>query len=330
MCGIVAYIGQKQACPIILNGLKRLEYRGYDSAGVALYREGNIQVTKSKGKVALLEEALSAVNTEATVGIGHTRWATHGEPSTINAHPHYSGNKSLAIIHNGIIENYASLKKQLQQNGHVFESKTDTEVLIHLIEDIQVQEKVSIEEAVRIALNEVVGAYAIVVLSKEDPNKLIAAKKGSPLVIGIGEQGDYYLASDATPIIDYTKNVVYLEEEEIAVVSLNEGLHIKTIKNQEKTPYVQKLEMELEAIEKGGYDHFMLKEIYEQPRSIKDTMRGRVHLDKGLIALGGIRDYERALANARRIIFVACGTSWHAGLVAEYLFEDLCRIPVEV
>lgn len=330
MCGIVAYIGQKQACPIILNGLKRLEYRGYDSAGVALYREGNIQVTKSKGKVALLEEALSAVNTEATVGIGHTRWATHGEPSTINAHPHYSGNKSLAIIHNGIIENYASLKKQLQQNGHVFESKTDTEVLIHLIDDIQVQEKVSIEEAVRIALNEVVGAYAIVVLSKEDPNKLIAAKKGSPLVIGIGEQGDYYLASDATPIIDYTKNVVYLEEEEIAVVSLNEGLHIKTIKNQEKTPYVQKLEMELEAIEKGGYDHFMLKEIYEQPRSIKDTMRGRVHLDKGLIALGGIRDYERALANARRIIFVACGTSWHAGLVAEYLFEDLCRIPVEV
>lgn len=330
MCGIVAYIGQKQACPIILNGLKRLEYRGYDSAGIALYREGNIQVTKSKGKVALLEEALSAVNTEATVGIGHTRWATHGEPSTINAHPHYSGNKSLAIIHNGIIENYASLKKQLQQNGHVFESKTDTEVLIHLIEDIQVQEKVSIEEAVRIALNEVVGAYAIVVLSKEDPNKLIAAKKGSPLVIGIGEQGEYYLASDATPIIDYTKNVVYLEEEEIAVVSLNEGLHIKTIKNQEKTPYVQKLEMELEAIEKGGYDHFMLKEIYEQPRSIKDTMRGRVHLDKGLIALGGIRDYERALANARRIIFVACGTSWHAGLVAEYLFEDLCRIPVEV
>ena len=330
MCGIVAYLGQKQACPIILAGLKRLEYRGYDSAGIALYHNNQVQVTKSKGKVSLLEEALVGVNTEATVGIGHTRWATHGEPSTVNAHPHYSGNKSMAIIHNGIIENYASLKQQLQQNGHVFESATDTEVLIHLIEDIQKEEKVDLEEAVRIALNEVVGAYAIVILSKDDPSKLIAAKKGSPLVIGVGDQGDYYLASDATPIIDYTKNVVYLEEEEIAVVSLTEGLSIKTIKNQKKTPYVQKLEMELEAIEKGGYDHFMLKEIYEQPRSIMDTMRGRVHLDKGLIALGGIRDYERALSNAKRIIIVACGTSWHAGLVAEYLFEELTRIPVEV
>ena len=330
MCGIVAYLGQKQACPIILAGLKRLEYRGYDSAGIALYHNNQVQVTKSKGKVSLLEEALVGVNTEATVGIGHTRWATHGEPSTVNAHPHYSGNKSMAIIHNGIIENYASLKQQLQQNGHVFESATDTEVLIHLIEDIQKEEKVDLEEAVRIALNEVVGAYAIVILSKDDPSKLIAAKKGSPLVIGVGDQGDYYLASDATPIIDYTKNVVYLEEEEIAVVSLTEGLSIKTIKNQKKTPYVQKLEMELEAIEKGGYDHFMLKEIYEQPRSIMDNMRGRVHLDKGLIALGGIRDYERALSNAKRIIIVACGTSWHAGLVAEYLFEELTRIPVEV
>lgn len=330
MCGIVAYLGQKQACPIILAGLKRLEYRGYDSAGIALYHNNQVQVTKSKGKVSLLEEALVGVNTEATVGIGHTRWATHGEPSTVNAHPHYSGNKSMAIIHNGIIENYASLKQQLQQNGHVFESATDTEVLIHLIEDIQKEENVDLEEAVRIALNEVVGAYAIVILSKDDPSKLIAAKKGSPLVIGVGDQGDYYLASDATPIIDYTKNVVYLEEEEIAVVSLTDGLSIKTIKNQKKTPYVQKLEMELEAIEKGGYDHFMLKEIYEQPRSIMDTMRGRVHLDKGLIALGGIRDYERALSNAKRIIIVACGTSWHAGLVAEYLFEELTRIPVEV
>ncbi|TXC78972.1 glutamine--fructose-6-phosphate transaminase (isomerizing) [Luteibaculum oceani] len=330
MCGIVAYVGQKQACPIIINGLKRLEYRGYDSAGVALYKDGVIDVTKSKGKVALLQEALEGKDTNATVGIGHTRWATHGEPSTVNAHPHYSGDKKLAIIHNGIIENYASLRQELMARGHKFESKTDTEVLIHLIEDIQANEKVDIVEAVRIALNEVVGAYAIVVLSKDNPDMLIAAKKGSPLVVGIGEQGDFYLASDATPIIDYTKNVVYLEEEEIAVASLKDGLSIKTIKNQQKTPYVQKLEMELEAIEKGGYDHFMLKEIYEQPKSIKDTMRGRIHLDKGLIALGGIRDYERALANARRIIFVACGTSWHAGLVAEYLFEELTRIPVEV
>ncbi|MGB0165663.1 MAG: glutamine--fructose-6-phosphate transaminase (isomerizing) [Luteibaculum sp.] len=330
MCGIVAYLGREKATPIILNGLKRLEYRGYDSAGIALFQNEDIEVIKSKGKVSLLEEKLKEKEHTATVGIGHTRWATHGEPSTVNAHPHYSGDKKLAIIHNGIIENYSSLKKQLVQNGHVFESKTDTEVLIHLIEDIQKNEKVNLEEAVRIALNEVVGAYAIVIISKDEPNKLIAAKKGSPLVIGVGEQGDFYLASDATPIIDYTKNVVYLEEEEIAVVSLSEGLSIKTIRNQEKTPYVQKLEMELEAIEKGGYDHFMLKEIYEQPRSIKDSMRGRIQLPQGLISLGGIKDYERAIANARRIIFVACGTSWHAGLVAEYIFEELTRIPVEV
>ncbi len=330
MCGIVAYIGKKQACPIIINGLKRLEYRGYDSAGVALYQNQEIEIVKSKGKVSLLEDKLAKTNTEATIGIGHTRWATHGEPSTVNAHPHYSGTKRLAIIHNGIIENYAALKQELKQRGHVFESQTDTEVLVHLIEDIQQKEKVGIAEAVRIALSEVVGAYAIVVLSRDEPDKLVAARKGSPLVIGIGEQGDYYLASDATPIIDHTKNVVYLEEEEIATVSLTDGLTLKTIGNQKKLPYIQELEMELEAIEKGGYDHFMLKEIYEQPRSIKDSMRGRVHLNKGMITMGGLRDYERALANANRIIFVACGTSWHAGLVAEYIFEELCRIPVEV
>ncbi|HET6245415.1 MAG: glutamine--fructose-6-phosphate transaminase (isomerizing) [Bacteroidetes bacterium] len=328
MCGIVAYIGGKQAYPILIKGLQRLEYRGYDSAGVAMINS-ELLVYKCKGKVSDLEDFINGKNTSGTIGIGHTRWATHGAPNDVNAHPHHSESKNLVMIHNGIIENYSSLKKEMIKRGHHFLSDTDTEVLIHLIEDIQVNEKVDLFEAVRIALNEVIGAYAIVLLSKDNPNQLIAAKKGSPLVIGIGAD-EYFLASDATPIIEHTKNVVYLEDEEIAVIQRGADLRIVNIKNQVKTPYIQELEMKLEAIEKGGYEHFMLKEIYEQPRSILDSMRGRLNLEKGIVALGGIADYEKKMVNAKRIIIVACGTSWHAGLVAEYLIEDLARIPVEV
>jgi len=328
MCGIVAYIGNKEAYPILIKGLHRLEYRGYDSAGIALFN-GDLNVYKCKGKVADLEKYISTKNVSGTIGIGHTRWATHGVPNDVNAHPHYSESKKLVIIHNGIIENYGSLKEELKKRGHHFESDTDTEVLIHLIEDIQNNEKVKLGEAVRIALNQVIGAYAIVVLSKDQKDELIAAKKGSPLVIGVGT-GEFYVASDATPIVEYTKNVVYLEDEEIAIIKRNGELKVKTIRNKEKTPYIQQLEVNLEAIEKGGYDHFMLKEIYEQPRSIRDCMRGRLNSDKGVVLLGGIKDYEQKFVNAKRIIFVACGTSWHAGLVGEYLFEDLARIPVEV
>lgn len=328
MCGIVGYIGKKEAYPILIKGLHRLEYRGYDSAGIALLN-GELNVYKCKGKVSDLEAFAEGKSKHGTAGIGHTRWATHGVPNDVNAHPHYSETKNMVIIHNGIIENYAPLKAELKKRGHNFTSDTDTEVLIHLIEDIKKNARVDLEEAVRIALNEVIGAYAIVVMSKEDPDALIAAKKGSPLVIGIG-QDEYFLASDATPIVEYTKNVVYLEDEEIAFIPRKGELKIKTIKNKTKTPYIQELEMKLEALEKGGYDHFMLKEIYEQPRSIKDSMRGRVNATKGIVNLGGIVEYEQKFLNAKRIIFVACGTSWHAGLVAEYLFEDLARIPVEV
>lgn len=328
MCGIVAYIGNKEAYPILIKGLHRLEYRGYDSAGVAMLNS-KLNVYKCKGKVADLEHFISKKDTHGTIGIGHTRWATHGAPTDANAHPHYSQTKNLVIIHNGIIENYATLKKELQKRGHKFLSDTDTEVLVHLIEDIQKNEKVSLAEAVRQALNEVIGAYAIVVLSKNNPDELIAAKKSSPLVIGIGK-GEYFVASDATPIIEYTKNVVYLEDEEIAVIPRKGKLQIKTIFNKVKPPYIQELEMKLEALEKGGYPHFMLKEIYEQPRSIRDSLRGRLVAKEGKVRLGGIKDYEQKMVNAKRIIFVACGTSWHAGLVGEYLFEDLARIPVEV
>ncbi len=328
MCGIVGYIGYKAACPILLNGLKRLEYRGYDSAGIALLN-GGLHVYKSKGKVADLESSLLNKNIEGTVGIAHTRWATHGEPNDLNAHPHYSASKNIAIIHNGIIENYNSLKAELVNRGYEFNSDTDTEVLVYLIEDIQKNENVGLYEATRIALNQVIGAYAIVLISKSEPDILVAARKGSPLVIGIGEE-DYYIASDASPIIEYTRQVVYLEEEEIALVGLKKRLEIKTIKNEQKTPYIQKLEMNLSAIEKGGFEHFMLKEIYEQPRSIRDSYRGRLSLDKGIVSLGGIKDYEQKLVNAKRIIIIACGTSWHAGMVGEYLFEDLARVPVEV
>jgi glucosamine--fructose-6-phosphate aminotransferase (isomerizing) len=328
MCGIVAYLGPKQAYPVLIKGLKRLEYRGYDSAGIALLN-GGLQMHKTKGKVSDLEFYLKGKDLNGTIGIAHTRWATHGEPNQVNAHPHFSQSESLAIIHNGIIENYSSLREELISRGYTFNSETDTEVLINLIEDIQSNEGVVLDEAVRIALNQVIGAYAIVVLSREHPNTLICARKGSPLVIGIGKD-DFYIASDATPIIEYTKDVVYLEDEEVAIVTRNEELKIKSIKNKEKTPYVQQLEWNLHELEKGGYDHFMLKEIYEQPRSIKDSMRGRLNAIKGIVSLGGVKDYEQKMLKAKRIIIVACGTSWHAGLVGEYLFEDIARISVEV
>ncbi len=330
MCGIVAYIGKKEAYPIILKGLKRLEYRGYDSAGIALLNNGEINLYKRQGKVSNLEEFAADKNINGNSGIGHTRWATHGAPNDVNAHPHYSSDGSIALIHNGIIENYDSLRKELINHGYVFKSETDTEVLVHLIDDIRKNEKISIAEAVRHALQNVVGAYAIVVISKDNPNQLVAARKSSPLVVGISNEGDFYLASDATPIVEYTKRVVYLEDEEIAVVDLNEGLKIVNIGNQEITPYVQQLQLELEALEKGGYEHFMLKEIHEQPRSINDCFRGRLNADEAWVSLGGIKEYEQKMINAKRIVMVACGTSWHACLVGEYLLEDLARINVEV
>jgi len=330
MCGIVGYIGKNDAYPILIKGLKRLEYRGYDSSGVAIVNKGELKVFKKKGKVVELEEFVKTQDNSGNIGIGHTRWATHGEPNDRNAHPHFSGDHNLAIIHNGIIENYAIIKEELSKRGHQFTSDTDTEVLIHFIEEIQKNEKVDLLEAVRIALSEVHGAYAIVIISKDDPDTLIAARKSSPLVIGIAENDEYYIASDASPIIEYTKNVVYLEDGEIAVLNRKTGLKIKNIENEDKTPYIQELELHLEALEKGGFEHFMLKEIYEQPRSIRDCMRGRLNVSTGEVSLGGIKDYEEKLANAKRIIFVACGTSWHAGLVGEYLFEEFARIPVEV
>ena len=330
MCGIVAYIGKKEAYPIVLKGLKRLEYRGYDSAGIALLNEGQVNLYKRQGKVSNLEEYAANMDLGGHAGIGHTRWATHGAPNDVNAHPHPSTEGDLVLIHNGIIENYDVLRKELTKHGYIFRSETDTEVLVHLIDDIRKNEKVDLAEAVRLALHSVVGAYAIVVMSKDKPNQLVAARKSSPLVVGIGTENDFYLASDATPIVEYTKRVVYLEDEEIAVVDLVEGLKIFNIKNQEKTPYIQQLEMQLEALEKGGYEHFMLKEINEQPRSIKDCFRGRLNAEEGWVSLGGIKDYEQKMINAQRIIMVACGTSWHACLVGEYLFEDLARINVEV
>jgi glucosamine--fructose-6-phosphate aminotransferase (isomerizing) len=329
MCGIVGYIGKKEAYPILVKGLKRLEYRGYDSAGVALLNEKGIEIYKKQGKVVQMERVIPAEHPKANLGIGHTRWATHGVPSDENSHPHYSQSKKIAIIHNGIIENYASIKSGLEKRGYTFKSDTDTEVLVNLIEEVLIHEKVSIDEAVRIALNQVVGAYAIAVIEEGNHGQIVVAKKGSPLVIGVGE-GEYYIASDATPFIEYTKQAVYLEEEELAILSLKDGLKLKNITNEVKIPYVQELALELESIEKGGYEHFMLKEINEQPKSIFDTLRGRLLVDKGTIQLGGFNEYEKKFLGADRIIIVACGTSWHAGLVAEYLIEDLARIPVEV
>lgn len=330
MCGIVAYIGHKEAYPIILKGLKRLEYRGYDSAGIAINNEDGLNIYKKQGKVANLEEYVSTRNTSGTVGIGHTRWATHGEPNDINAHPHASQSGDIAMIHNGIIENYDALKRELLTKGYTFKSDTDTEVLCYLIDDIRSKTGQNLGESVRLALQQVVGAYAIVVISKNDPDVLIAARKSSPLVVGIGTEGDFYLASDATPIVEYTKQVVYMNDDEIAVVKMGEGLKLYSIDDVEKTPYIQELELHLEALEKGGYEHFMLKEIHEQPRSIEDCFRGRLNAEKGWVALGGIKDFEKKIINAPRVIMIACGTSWHACLVGEYLFEDLARINVEV
>lgn len=327
MCGIVAYIGQREAYPIVLKGLKRLEYRGYDSAGVALINNG-LQVYKKKGKVAELESHVNGKDMRGHIAIGHTRWATHGEPSDRNSHPHVSGNGKLSMIHNGIIENYAQLKQELLNQGHIFKSDTDTEVLIHFIEEIQKSNHCTLEEALRIALKRVVGAYVIVIIDEDNPDTLIAARKGSPLVIGVGK-GEHFLASDASPIVEYTKEVVYVNDYEIAIIKADE-LILKNISNERQTPYIQKLDIELAAIEKGGYDHFMLKEIFEQPQTIFDSLRGRLDAKNGTLTIGGIREHAEMLSKAKRIIIVACGTSWHAGLVAEYMIEELCRIPVEV
>jgi len=328
MCGIVGYIGFREAWPIVLKGLKRLEYRGYDSAGIALIDNENLNIYKKAGKVKELEDFSVDKNLKGSIGMGHTRWATHGAPSDRNSHPHTSQKGNLSIIHNGIIENYATLKEELISRGHNFSSDTDTEVLIHLIEDIYQNNQTDLTEAVRLALNEVTGAYAIVIMDEENPNQLIAARKGSPMVIGVG-QGEYFIASDATPIVEYTKNVIYLNDNEIAFLKRDE-LEIKRLDNVIQTPYIQELELKLEMLEKGGYEHFMLKEIYEQPRSIRDCMRGRIYPEEGKVQLGGIKEFADKLKNIDRIIIVACGTSWHAGLVGEYLIEEYARIPVEV
>jgi len=330
MCGIVAYTGCKEAYPILIKGLKRLEYRGYDSAGVSLAQNGTLSTYKQKGSVDQLDEFCMSKDRSGKTGIGHTRWATHGEPSTTNAHPHLSSDGRISIIHNGIIENYVYLREELTKRGYQFQSETDTEVLAHLIEDIYKNEGCSLEEAVRIALKNVVGAYALAILSADEPDQLILAKKGSPLLIGIGNN-EYFIGSDGSPIVEYTRKVVYLEDGDVAVVSPQKGLTIKNIDDETtKRPYLQKLELNLEQLEKGGFEHFMLKEIFEQPRAIKDSMRGRLNVKKDIVELGGIREYEQKMLNARRIIIVACGTSWHAGTVGEYLFESIVRIPVEV
>ncbi|MDC7995189.1 glutamine--fructose-6-phosphate transaminase (isomerizing) [Altibacter sp. HG106] len=331
MCGIVGYIGNREAYPIILNGLKRLEYRGYDSAGVALYDGNDIQLSKTQGKVADLEEKVAKeIETKGTLGIGHTRWATHGVPNDVNSHPHYSNSGDLVIIHNGIIENYASIKKELSNRGYTFTSDTDTEVLVNLIEEIKKQENVKLGKAVQIALNQVVGAYAIAVFDRKKPDEIVVAKLGSPLAIGIGDN-EFFVASDATPFIEFTNNAIYLEDEEMAIVRRNKEVKVRKIKDDRLVdPYIQELKLNLEQIEKGGYEHFMLKEIYEQPSVIKDTYRGRLLASQGIVKLGGLEDHIQKFTHADRIIIVACGTSWHAGLVAEYIFEDLARIPVEV
>jgi glucosamine--fructose-6-phosphate aminotransferase (isomerizing) len=329
MCGIVAYLGRRESAPVVLKGLKRLEYRGYDSSGVAVIDPvQGMKIFKKKGKVADLEVELKKESFSANVAIGHTRWATHGEPNDVNAHPHLSNSGRISLVHNGIIENYNALKQMLISKGYIFSSQTDTEVLVNFIEQVQLSGNYPLEEAVRVALTEVVGAYALVIMDRENPNQLIGARKGSPLVIGVGKD-EYFFASDATPIIEYTKEVVYLDDLEIALVSEN-GLEIRNLQNEASDPRIQTVDLELEAIEKGGYDHFMLKEIFEQPRSIADCLRGRVNAEEALIQLGGLRDYLGKLAKAKRIVFVACGTSWHAGLVGEYLFEELARINVEV
>lgn len=328
MCGIVGYTGPREAYPIILKGLKRLEYRGYDSTGVALQNGTGLNIYKKKGKVAELEESIVGKKLHAHAGIGHTRWATHGEPSDCNAHPHLSASGKLAMIHNGIIENYASLKNELINKGYEFKSDTDTEVLLNFIEEIKTNNDCSLEEAVRVALKRVVGAYVILLMDEADPETIIAARKGSPLVIGIGK-GEHFLGSDASPMLEYTKEVVYVNDYELAIIRPDE-LILKNLGNEKLTPYVQKLDMELAAIEKGGYDHFMLKEIFDQPQTIHDCLRGRLDAEAGTITMSGIQQYAEQILKARRIVIIACGTSWHAGLVSEYIFEELCRINVEV
>ena len=329
MCGIVAYVGSKNAVPFLIGGLKRLEYRGYDSAGIAIINDDKLLVYKTKGKVVDLENHIKDKKTESSIGMAHTRWATHGEPNQINAHPHYSSSKNLALIHNGIIENYDVIRTKLESEGVEFTSDTDTEVLIQLIEYIYENKEKDLYAAVKMALSQVEGAYAIVVMEQNNPDTLIAARKGSPLVIGIGEN-EHFIASDATPIIEFTKKVVYINDQEVVLINRGEKMIIETINDISITPEIQELEMSLDQLEKGGYDHFMLKEIHEQPRSILDSMRGRLNLEKGQVHLGGISEYFQKLLNADRIIIVACGTSWHAGLVGEYLIEDLARVSVEV
>jgi len=331
MCGIVGYIGHREAYPVILKGLQRLEYRGYDSAGIALYDGNNIMLSKTKGKVSDLEDKIAtAMPTAGTLGIGHTRWATHGEPNDVNSHPHYSNSGDLVIIHNGIIENYESLKKELTARGYTFTSDTDTEVLVNLIEDVKKNDNLKLGKAVQIALNQVVGAYAIAVFDRTKPNEIVVARLGSPLAIGIGE-GEFFIASDASPFIEYTKNAIYLEDEEMAIIRRDKEVKIRKITDDALVdPYVQRLQINLEQIEKGGYEHFMLKEIYEQPSAILDTFRGRLLSNQAIIKMSGVEDNMKKFLNADRMIIVACGTSWHAGLVAEYIFEDLARIPVEV
>ena len=329
MCGIVGYIGKRDAYPILIKGLQRLEYRGYDSAGVALFN-GNLSIYKKEGKVKDLEGFVKTLDVSGSLGIGHTRWATHGEPNDTNAHPHISMSGNITLIHNGIIENYASLKETLVGKGYVFHSETDTEVLVNWIEEVQKQTGKPIAEAVRIALTKVVGAYAIAVIDKKEPTKLIAARKGSPLVVGIGE-GEYFLGSDATPIIEYTKEVIYVNDQEIVTLDLENGLEIKSIiGNELQTPQIQQLDLEIELLEKGDFEHYMLKEIYEQPKTIADCLRGRLNAKSGSIKLSGMNDFENRLTRAKRLIIVACGTSWHAALIGEYLFEELARVPVEV
>ena len=331
MCGIVGYIGFREAYPIVIKGLKRLEYRGYDSAGIMLYADNQIKIAKTKGKVSDLEEKSKDIaSSKATIGMGHTRWATHGVPNDINSHPHVSNSGNIVIIHNGIIENYEPLKKELLKRGYTFTSDTDTEVLVNLIEDVKKKEKVKLGKAVQIALNQVVGAYAICVFDREKPDEIIVARLGSPIAIGVGDD-EFFIASDASPFIEYTSNAIYLEDEEMAIIRLHKPLKIRKIKDDSLVdPYIQELQMNLEQIEKGGYDHFMLKEIYEQPNVIKDTYRGRLLANQGIIQMAGIEDNLEKFLHAERIIIVACGTSWHAGLVAEYVIEEFARISVEV
>jgi glutamine---fructose-6-phosphate transaminase (isomerizing) len=330
MCGIVGYIGYREAYPIVIKGLKRLEYRGYDSAGIMLYDGKEMKLSKTKGKVSDLEEKSKEIDQTGTLGMGHTRWATHGVPNDVNSHPHVSNSGELSIIHNGIIENYAPLKKELEKRGYIFKSDTDTEVLINLIEDVQKKDNLKLGKAVQVALNQVVGAYAICVFDTKKPDEIVVARLGSPLAIGVGEN-EYFIASDASPFIEYTSNAIYLEDEEMAIVRLHKPLKIRKIKDDSLVdPYIQELQMNLEQIEKGGYDHFMLKEIYEQPSVIKDTYRGRLLANKGIVQMAGVEDNLEKFLNAERIIIIACGTSWHAGLVAEYTIEEFARIPVEV